>query len=73
MGLKDSHNSNKNLFAVPLKHSSFLPSAYVKPMPNDLVHAILWQWIENRECSIHKERALALSITDLNNGFARFL
>jgi hypothetical protein len=31
------------LFAVHIKHTSFLPSAVVKPMSNDLVHAMHWQ------------------------------
>jgi hypothetical protein len=33
----------KIIFAVHLKCHSFLPTADVKPMPNDLVHAMLWQ------------------------------
>ncbi len=31
------------LFATHLKHSSFWHLAVAKPMPNDLVHAMLWQ------------------------------
>jgi len=30
------------LFDVDLKHCSFLPSADVKPMKNDLAHAMPW-------------------------------
>jgi len=35
------HSTYKILFAVHLKHSSFVPSADVKPMPNDLVCNVL--------------------------------
>ncbi len=38
MGLLDFHTAYKNIFAVHLKHSSFWPSADVKPMSNDLVN-----------------------------------
>jgi hypothetical protein len=39
MGLLDfSKHLYKTLFSVHSKHSSFLPSADVKPMSNDLVH-----------------------------------
>ncbi len=31
------------LFAVHRKHSSYWPSADVKPMSNNLVHAMTWQ------------------------------
>ncbi len=37
-GLLDFHSSNKVLFAVHSKHSSFWPSADVKPMSKDLVY-----------------------------------
>ena len=33
----------KILFTHPLKHSNFWHSADVKPMSNDLVHAVHWQ------------------------------
>jgi len=33
----------KLLFGVPLKHSSFQTSADVKPILNNLVHAMPWQ------------------------------
>ena len=33
-------NKEKNIFGVHLKHSSFWPSAHVKPMPNDQAHAV---------------------------------
>ncbi len=35
-------NTYKILFGAHLKHSSFWPSANVKPMSNDLVHVMLW-------------------------------
>jgi hypothetical protein len=40
MGLIDLHTSNKKLFAYQLKHTSFWLSADVKPMANDLIHAM---------------------------------
>jgi len=33
----------KELFATDLKQYSFCPSANVRPMSNDLVHAMPWQ------------------------------
>ena len=32
----------KILFNVHVKHSGFMPSADVKPMSNNLVHALAW-------------------------------
>jgi hypothetical protein len=40
----------KLLFAVNLKHSSFLPSADVKPLSNDLVHA-MHRYLRKVDCS----------------------
>jgi hypothetical protein len=40
MGFQDFHGVYKILFAVHLKHSSFWPSADVKPIYNDLLHVI---------------------------------
>jgi len=40
MGLLDFHGAYKILFDVQLSHSSSGPSADVKPMENDLVHAM---------------------------------
>jgi hypothetical protein len=43
IGVQDFQRAYKILFAVHLKHSSFCPSAGVKPVVNDLVHAMPWQ------------------------------
>ncbi len=40
MGLLDFQCTYKILFAAYLKHSSFWPSADVKPMLNDQAHAM---------------------------------
>jgi hypothetical protein len=43
MAFPDFHSTYKILFVVSLKHSRFLSSANVKPMPNDQLHAGPWQ------------------------------
>ncbi len=43
MDLLDFHSTYKILLSVYLKRSSFCISADVKPMPNDVMHALPWQ------------------------------
>jgi hypothetical protein len=43
MGLLDFHGTYKNTICCSLKPSSFWPSADVKLMSINLVHAIFWQ------------------------------
>jgi hypothetical protein len=43
MFTKFSQDLEKLLFAADSKHTSFWPSADVKPVKIDLVHAMFWQ------------------------------
>ncbi len=42
VGSLDFHHTYKNIFTVHLKHFNFWPSADVKHVSNDLVHALAW-------------------------------
>jgi hypothetical protein len=44
-GLLDFDGTNKTFFVIHLKHFRFLHLPIVKPMSNDQVHAMSWQYI----------------------------
>jgi hypothetical protein len=48
-------HSNKNIFTVDLKHSSFWLSADVKPVSIDLVRTLPWQCIFGRHDNQHND------------------